>query len=278
MMLTMNTLTLILSHALTPGCLHDDTVACERGENWVILAWTLMGIPLSIMLLVVAYYMIQIYRYVTNVIGKAQAQIMRLASVNPDDEDSMSNITRPSVFPANNRSSMSQNDGASVSVDASVVKSEQHADRPPNKTSTKSTGDSSIDLPTTLQQSYDKMEFRKRQSSQQAYWYIGVYLITHVFSLFVGISDQAGFPSQFWLQFLANVFWPIQGFGNLCVFLKPRVAAMKRQFPTISTIYIIYCSLFYFDDRTQQLKADAIQTSPRVRTLLQSAVQDDNLP
>ena len=241
-MLTMNTLTLILSHAPTKGCLHDDTVPCERGENWVILAWTLMGIPLSIMLLVVAYYMIQIYRYVTNIIGKAQAQIMRLASVNPDDEDNMSNITRPSVLPSsypkeseNNMPSMAQND----------------ADRPPNKTSAKSTGDSSIDLPTTLQQSYDKMEFRKRQSSQQAYWYIGVYLFTHVFSLFVGISAQAGFPSQFWLQFLANFFWPIQGFGNLCVFLKPRVAAMKRQYPAISTIYIIFCSLFYFDDRTQ---------------------------
>ena len=183
---------------------------------------------------VVTYYMLQIHRYVTN--GKAYAQIMPLlaAPVKPDDENNMSHITRPSVLPSshpkeneNNMPSMPQND----------------ADRSPNKQQHR--------LPTTLQQSYDKMEFRKRQSSQQAYWYIGVYLFTHVFSLFVGISDQAGFPSQFWLQFLANFFWPIQGFGNLCVFLKPRLAAMKRQYPAISTIYIIFCSLFYFDDRTQ---------------------------
>jgi hypothetical protein len=210
------------------GCGSDENVDCVVGENWQAFSWPFMGAPIVIMMMIVSFYMYQIYRHVNNVLDKAQDQIVR---------SSMSAPT-PSLGNNPNDQNSRSNDGAG----SSQLSKREISSR----------------LSGALKESYDKMEHRKQEAAKQGYFYIGIFFVTHFWNLFVAFLDIADIPQPFWLPFLAQIFWPSQGFFNMFVFCRTRIAILRQRFPMVNICLIVYWSIFYFDETTGQLRTSAM--------------------
>ena len=285
-----------------------------------------MGVPLILMCTVVAYYMYSIYRYVSDVIGKAQEQIIRSANVqqepagenNNEKEDGRFNNDHQAIYgssllpydpqqnhPERNRGESSSvvDKGINKSVgvmdethettsagDSDMVQENPHLSPTNNlrkgmkklvvsersmsatvgtkgtSTSLKSrTSNPSSRLSGALKDAYEKMENRKSETAKQAYYYIGIFLFTHTWNLGVSGLMIFGIPQPFWLLFLAQICWPVQGFANMFVYVRARVAILRRDYAPASYFHLIYWSIFYFDESKGALRRTEMPKDHRRR-------------
>ena len=59
--------------------------------------------------------------------------------------------------------------------------------------------------------------------------------------------EQAGKTNPYIVLLLEQTLWPLQGFCNVFIYLRPRVASVRKLHPDISYSLALYISLFEYD-------------------------------
>jgi hypothetical protein len=111
----------------------------------------------------------------------------------------------------------------------------------------------------------------RRETAIQSFLYVGAFFITHIWSVFLfwGISLFGWVPPPFALLFIQNVAWPLQGFFNVHIFLRPRINSLRRRHSELSYARLVYYATFRYDEWTARgsLTAHAHQVSNRALVL-----------
>jgi hypothetical protein len=200
------------------GCQSDNEVECIRGENAFLYGWFFMGVPLFILNGIIMYCMIEIYRYIRSVAHtQEQYDFERSVSLHPSS---------PSSPPSPERAHVTIHEPSTVTNTSNTLSSSQRR---------------SLDLAST-----------KREIAIQSFLYVGAFLITHIWSVFLfwGITLFDMAPPPFALLFIHNIAWPLQGFFNVHIFLRPRINSLRRSHPEISYTRLVYYATFRYDEWT----------------------------
>jgi hypothetical protein len=235
------------------GCQSDTNVECIKGENAFLYGWFFMGVPLFILNGVIMYCMIEIYRYIRSV-ALTQEQYDFERSNNLDSHID-SNLAPPSPA-APQRSHVTIQDPSTVGNRSSVtISSSQRR---------------SLDLAST-----------KREIAIQSVLYVGAFLVTHIWSVFLfwGITLFDMTPPPFALLLIHNLAWPLQGFFNVHIFLRPRINALRRSHSDLSYARLVYYATFRYDEWSARRPEMASERRPSNRALvLQTTNQSQIAP
>jgi hypothetical protein len=226
------------------GCQSDNEVECIRGENAFLYGWFFMGVPLFIINGIIMYCMVQIYRYIHSVAHTQERYDFESRNLGEGT-------------PSPNRSQLTiQNPSALANT--SVTLSQRR----------------SLDLAST-----------KREIAIQSFLYVGAFLITHVWSivLFWGITLFGMTPPPYGLLFMQNIAWPLQGFFNVQIFLRPRINSLRRRHSELSYARLVYYATFRYDEWTARGTMAANTRRPSNRALVlqttnQSQAARENVP
>lgn len=248
-------------------CHRRDDVECLRGENAYKYSWAVAGVPVVIFLLYITYTMFRIYQKVRQVSRRSERFEFRSTRVSyemPNSENPSEEQRRQSV------NGQDSNDNFSLrELD------EQHGDttellRPPavsfqltggNTGTSSGTASPPLTHPLPSASSRGRSSFNSRRSIQdsnrvsriretaiQAFLYVVAFFGTHFPSFILNNLEMFGGTSPFYLVFLASFAWPLQGFFNLFVFLRPRIRSCRRQEPSLSYCKAAYLALFHYDE------------------------------
>jgi hypothetical protein len=102
---------------------------------------------------------------------------------------------------------------------------------------------------------------RTKEAAWQAFLYVMAYVLTHAWTFVVVLIEQSGGTSPFFVVFIQNLFWPLQGFVNVFIFLRPRISSIQKSSPETYYFIAAYHSVFLYDEvHRRSLK----WTKPRV--------------
>jgi len=100
---------------------------------------------------------------------------------------------------------------------------------------------------------------RSRRMARQAFWYLVNFFLTYVFSTTVVIIGIVGSQNPFALQFLQFMFYPLQGFGNAIIYIRPRYLRNREKYPNMSC----WNAIFEDDEYDHRLGARAMRSTMR---------------
>jgi hypothetical protein len=89
---------------------------------------------------------------------------------------------------------------------------------------------------------------RTKEVAWQAFLYVIAYVVTHMWAFAVVNVELGGGTSPFFLVLIENFFWPLQGFANVFVFLRPRIKAIRKYRPEMFFFTAAYHSVFRYDE------------------------------
>jgi hypothetical protein len=117
---------------------------------------------------------------------------------------------------------------------------------------------------TTLQQQRSSatgklLRTQRKESATQAFLYIGAYVITHQWNFVLYIIDMVGVPQPFGLVLLGNFFWPLQGFFNAFIFLRPRIRRIRQNLPDVRYATVVHEVLFHYDEYVEKRRGSSSQ-------------------
>jgi hypothetical protein len=94
---------------------------------------------------------------------------------------------------------------------------------------------------------------RTKEAAWQAFLYVIAYFITHMWAFVVLSVEMFGGTNPFFLILLENFFWPLQGFANVFIFLRPRIKSIHERSPEMHYFTAAYHSVFHYDEVRQRL-------------------------
>eukprot|EP00984_Skeletonema_dohrnii_P027919 scaffold17647_cov83-Skeletonema_dohrnii-CCMP3373.AAC.1 len=102
---------------------------------------------------------------------------------------------------------------------------------------------------------------RSRRMARQAFWYLVNFFLTYVFTTAVVIIEIGGSQSDvpFALKFLQFMFFPLQGFGNAIIYIRPRYLRNREKYPNMSR----WNAIFEDDEYDHRLGARAMRSTMR---------------
>ena len=183
-----------------------------------MFAWLTMGIPLLLIQGLIGFHMFKVYRYVQAMCDRAGKRIFQFDTRSSERSSASNEIEATSIRSTAENSNKSQQ--------AEKSKSDTTA-RPI---------------------SWSDFEERKRQAGIQAILYVLAYFITHAWAFFVYHCDVFGVGTPFVLQFINQCSWPLQGFLNVFIFLRPRIGRIRQQLPEVSYWRAAYLATFQFEE------------------------------
>ena len=89
---------------------------------------------------------------------------------------------------------------------------------------------------------------RTNEAAWQAFLYVIAYAVTHVWAFVVFNIELGGGTNPFYLLFIENFFWPLQGFANVFIFLRPRIRARRKSSPEMFDCTAACHSAFHYDE------------------------------
>jgi hypothetical protein len=200
------------------GCQSDDEIECVRGENAFLYGWFFMGVPLFILNTFIMYCMVQIYRYIQR-IAQCQEQY--------EFERNNQNLRSSTVLRTSTPSTLDVSNPSANSTRRTSLKVSNSNRR------------NSLDLTST-----------RRETAIQSFLYVGAFIITHIWSVFlfwsVSLFDVT--PPPFALVLIQNTAWPLQGFFNVFIFLRPRISSLRRRHSELSYARLVYYATFRYDE------------------------------
>ena len=100
--------------------------------------------------------------------------------------------------------------------------------------------------PQSLQRRNARMYYADKihDAGVQCFLYVLVYFVTHAWAFVVVIIEQSGSRNPFAILFLNQFFWPLQGFCNVFVFLRPGIQSLRTQDPNLSYWRAAYKATF----------------------------------
>jgi hypothetical protein len=233
-------------------CHRRDDVDCIRGENAYIYAWVYCGIPLILLCLYIVYSMGMIYMQVKQVSRRAEKWSLGMV-------------------------------GASIRSNTSRLEATQWSDRNINDVSTRSQTSElaskrgSISQRGSISGNDNRVRSRYSERTKEAAWqaflYVIAYAVTHIWAFIVFNIELGGGTNPFYLLFIENFFWPLQGFANVFIFLRPRIQAIQKSSPEMFFFTAAYHSVFHYDEvRRKSSKPMSTRARPDEGSLSKNAM------
>eukprot|EP00977_Amphora_coffeiformis_P021809 scaffold9945_cov182-Amphora_coffeaeformis.AAC.1 len=212
-------------------CHRRDDVECNRGENAYIYLWVYTGIPYLLLLIYIAYAMVAIYRKVKLVSSKAEKWSIHstLAHHRKSSLCMESREESPRELVGNDQNKVEYPEQAlgGTSGDCPVTQEGpeiEGEDEPSGYTSSVQRKDAKA----------TKYKERVVEAATQCGLYVLAYVVTHQFAFVVHTVEMFGGTNPGWLMILENTFWPLQGFANVFVFLRPQINILRKENPDLS--------------------------------------------
>jgi hypothetical protein len=202
-------------------CHRREDVDCIRGENAYIYAWVYTGIPLILLCMCIVYSMTMIYMKVKEVSRRAEMWSTRMVL-------GASSLSNPSRVDVTQWSDRNINDGSLH------ARSEAASQR--GSISGKDNRDRSGHAE------------RTKEVAWQAFLYVIAYVVTHMWAFVVVNIELGGGTTPAYLVLIENFFWPLQGFANVFIFLRPRIKSIQRSSPEMFYFTAAYHSVFHYDE------------------------------
>jgi hypothetical protein len=210
-------------------CHKRDDVDCIRGEDAYIYAWVYMGIPLILICIYISYTMTMIYMKVKEVTGRAERWSIRVVGA--------SIVSNPSRMEVPQLSDRNINDGSlHIQSQTSNVVTSQRGNISGNDN-----------------RGRKRYAERTKEAAWQAFLYVLAYAVTHMWAFVVCIVEQSGGTNPFYVILIENFFYPLQGFANVFIFLRPRITSIQKSRPEIYYFTAAYHSVFHYDEVRQRL-------------------------
>jgi hypothetical protein len=215
-------------------CHRRDDVDCIRGENAYIYAWVYCGIPLILICLYIVFSMAMIYMQVKEVSRRAEKW-------------SIGKV------------------GASSRSNSSRLEGMRWSDRNINDESTRSQTSELASQRGIISGNDNRVRSRHSERTNEAAWqaflYVMAYAVTHIWAFVVFNIELGGGTNPFYLLFIENFFWPLQGFANVFIFLRPRIQAIQKSSPEMYFFTAAYHSVFYYDEVRRRSSKTASSTA-----------------
>jgi hypothetical protein len=193
-------------------CHRRDDVDCIRGENAYIYGWLYMGGPLILCCMYITYTMWMIYKKVKEISLLADKWSIGMAGASTLSTRSRMEVTQSSDRNINDES---------LQIEATSGNDNQGSSR------------------------YAK---RTKEAAWQAFLYVIAYAVTHQWAFVVTNIELAGGTNPFYLILLQVFFWPLQGFANVFIFLRPRIKSIQKSSPGMYYFTAAYHSVFHYDE------------------------------
>jgi hypothetical protein len=225
-------------------CHRRDDVDCIRGEDAYIYVWVYTGIPLMLLCIYIVYAMGRIYMKVKEVSRRAEKWSMgtvgasivsnpiRLESTQPPAGNINDESTQP---PAGNI-----NDG---SLHTRSQTSELHT-----RSQTLELTSRRVSISGNDNGGRSRYAKRTKEAAWQAFLYVIAYAVTHMWAFIVVNIELGGGTTPFYLVLIENLFWPLQGFANVFIFLRPRIQSIRKSSPEMFYFIAVYHSIFHYDE------------------------------
>ena len=185
-------------------CHTRDDVDCVRNNRAYMYVWLFTGVPLLLCLAFIVVTMVRIYYTV------------RAVSLRADRITFSASLDRIRVPTANDDTKNNSSSNNINNIDGNG--NGDNTDKAKGK---------------TLEQK-SRYAIRVQETAMQALLYVAAYIATHLFAFTCVIIEQAGGTNPFYTLFLENLSWPLQGFFNVFVFLRPRIQSLRKDNPDIS--------------------------------------------
>jgi hypothetical protein len=113
----------------------------------------------------------------------------------------------------------------------------------------------------------DRSEYaeRTKEVAWQAFLYVIAYVVTHMWAFVAVNIELGGGTTPFALVLIENLFWPLQGFANVFVFLRPRIKSIRKSNPEMAYFTAAYHSVFHYDElhRSSSKPANSLARQPK---------------
>jgi len=106
-----------------------------------------------------------------------------------------------------------------------------------------------------------RRESEKRATIRQAIYYTGAFVITFLFP-----AARKFFPDFYLFAILKNVFYPLQGFWNFLLYIRPSVIKMKETEQDKCVCCIIWRVVFYPQEKKENVKQKRRSTRKKIPT------------
>jgi hypothetical protein len=208
-------------------CHRRDDVDCIRGEDAYIYIWLYTGIPQTLVFNYINYSMFMIYKKVKEVSSRAEKWTMGTAGGSTLSNPSLLEGTLSSDRKISNKSLHNRPSGSAVvSYRGSISGNDNRGS--------------------------SRYAERTKEAAWQAFLYVNAYFVTHIWSSIVGMIELGGGTVPFSLLLIQNFFWPLQGFANVFIFLRPRIKSIQKRSPEIYYFTAAYHSVFHYDEVRQR--------------------------
>jgi hypothetical protein len=106
---------------------------------------------------------------------------------------------------------------------------------------------------------------RTKEVAWQAFLYVIAYVVTHLWAFVVVNIELGGGTTPFALVLIQNLCWPLQGFANVFVFLRPRIRSIRKSNFEMSYFTAAYHSVFHYDElhRVSSKPANSLARKPK---------------
>ena len=220
-------------------CSIKDDIECESARWGVVYAWLYQGVPLIFLLGYIGYAMFGIYKKVKEVSQKAD----RWSS----QKYTSSTISLPQSAKLNLKD-LEDNDNNNKENSSSLGSPPTNENKSTDSFSMPTATSMALKKNRNAREKMSKHAERTKEAGAQAFLYIAAYLVTHGWAFIVCNSDWFTWKVPSVLMILENISWPLQGFLNLFVFLRPRIQTLQKHEPALNFFVAAYVSLFDYDE------------------------------
>ena len=113
-------------------------------------------------------------------------------------------------------------------------------------------------------------DFRLAQTATQAVLFISAFLMATVWSgVVLVVGEGKSTATYLALTMLAQIFYPLQGFMNFFIFIRPRYINLRRKHPDV-WFWTLIAGIFDEQRLSQGQSSNTMQTNPRASGLLGS--------
>jgi hypothetical protein len=229
-------------------CHRRDDVDCIRGEHAYVYAWLYTGIPLVLLCVYIVYAMTMIYMKVKEISRKAE---------------------RWSIGQVGASISFNQSSGMNIKDEYPHARSQ---------TTEIASQRGSITGNGRDNRSRSRYAERTREAAWQAFLYVIAYVVTHMWAFVVVNIELGGGTTPSFLILMENLFWPLQGFANVFIFLRPRIKAVQNHSPEMYYFTAAYHSVFYYDEVHRRSSQRAASRSSQSDASLSQEKQESAPP
>ena len=86
-----------------------------------------------------------------------------------------------------------------------------------------------------------------RETALQAFLCLAAYAGSHLFTYVCPNLEVAGRRNPFWTILMQNLLFPLQGFFNVLVFLRPRLLAIQKNSLNMPSFKAVYAGNFHYE-------------------------------